>query len=162
MRIGLIADTHGFLAPDALEALAGCEHIVHAGDIGPGVLEPLGKLGPVTAVRGNNDTRGAESLLLATERLELQGHCIVVVHRLAEEPRGEEDIVVFGHCHRKHAYFEGGRLYVNPGAAGRRGFHRERSVALLDLVEGSEPQVRFIDLVPRASLGGVPAGSHGA
>jgi len=57
VRVGLISDTHGLMRPEALAALAGCDAIVHAGDIGtPEVLEALGGLAPVTAVRGNNDT----------------------------------------------------------------------------------------------------------
>ena len=57
--VGVISDTHGLLRPEAVAALAGVERIVHAGDIGDrAVLEALGRLAPVTAVRGNND-RGA-------------------------------------------------------------------------------------------------------
>lgn len=54
--VGLIADTHGLLRPQALAALAGSRHIVHAGDIGaPEILQALERIAPVTAVRGNND-----------------------------------------------------------------------------------------------------------
>jgi len=55
-RIGLIADTHDLLRPEARVALAGVAHIIHAGDIcNPAVLEQLARIAPVTAVRGNND-----------------------------------------------------------------------------------------------------------
>ncbi len=152
MRIGLIADTHGFLGEDALAALDGCDHILHAGDVGPGVLEPLARLAPVTAVRGNNDSSGPEAALPAAVLLDLGGVTVAVVHRLADEPRAPHDVLVFGHCHRRHAYHEGSRLYANPGAAGRRGFHRERSVALLDLAAAVDPRLTFVDLLPRAAL----------
>ena len=56
LRIGLISDTHGLLRPEALAWLAGCDHTVHAGDIGDaGILQQLRVLAPLTAVRGNND-----------------------------------------------------------------------------------------------------------
>ncbi len=56
MKIGLISDTHGLLRPEALAALAGVEHIIHAGDIGgPAVIAALRGIAPVEAVRGNND-----------------------------------------------------------------------------------------------------------
>lgn len=56
MKIGVIADTHGLLRPEAIDALVGCELIVHAGDIGkPQVLEVLEALAPLRVVRGNND-----------------------------------------------------------------------------------------------------------
>lgn len=55
-RIGVISDTHGLLRPEAVEALRGCERIIHAGDVGkPGILEALGRLAPTLAVRGNVD-----------------------------------------------------------------------------------------------------------
>jgi hypothetical protein len=55
--LGVISDTHGLLRPEALEALRGSELIIHAGDVGePVVLERLGEIAPVLAVRGNVDT----------------------------------------------------------------------------------------------------------
>ncbi len=55
-RIGLVSDTHGQLDPKAYAALAECDHIIHAGDIGgPDIIRSLESLAPVTAVLGNND-----------------------------------------------------------------------------------------------------------
>jgi len=51
IRIGLISDTHGLLRPEAVDVLRGSDFIVHAGDIGEHVLEPLSTIAPVTAVR---------------------------------------------------------------------------------------------------------------
>src|SRR5271168_4774349 len=60
MRIGVISDTHGLLRPEVLTALAGVEHILHAGDIGDiAILDALRSIAPVTAIRGNIDTSGA-------------------------------------------------------------------------------------------------------
>ena len=54
--IGVISDTHGLLRPEAMAALRGAEHIIHAGDVGsPEILENLAAIAPVTAVRGNVD-----------------------------------------------------------------------------------------------------------
>src|SRR5262249_46208022 len=59
--IGAISDTHGLLRPQALAALAGCDPIIHGGEVGsPDVLARLGALGPVHAGRGNVD-HGARS-----------------------------------------------------------------------------------------------------
>ena len=54
--VGIISDTHGRLDERAFAALADCDHIIHAGDIGdPSILRELECLAPVTAVLGNND-----------------------------------------------------------------------------------------------------------
>ena len=149
MRFGLIADTHGYLGEDALRALAGCDAILHAGDVGEGVLAGLGLLAPLTAVRGNNDTTGAAAALPGVAYLDSPAGPIAVVHRLVDAPREGWDVLVFGHCHRPHVYEdERGRLYANPGAAGRRGFHRERSVAVLSCQAGAAT-VEVVSLGPR-------------
>ncbi|MGB8760254.1 MAG: metallophosphoesterase family protein, partial [Candidatus Sulfotelmatobacter sp.] len=50
MLIGVISDTHGLLRPEAIAALRGSEHIIHAGDVGaPEILEQLAAIAPVTA-----------------------------------------------------------------------------------------------------------------
>lgn len=56
LRVGVVSDTHGLLRPEAMVCLRGTDFIVHARDIGTaGVLEEIGTLAPVTAVRCNND-----------------------------------------------------------------------------------------------------------
>jgi predicted phosphodiesterase len=58
LHVGLISDTHGLLRPEALQALRGSDYIIHAGDIcDPQILESLGEIAPVTAVRGNGSAR---------------------------------------------------------------------------------------------------------
>ena len=67
MLIGVISDTHGLLRPEALEALAGVEHIIHAGDIGsPDIVPRLAEIAPVTAIRGNVDIQAWARELTAT------------------------------------------------------------------------------------------------
>ena len=54
--IGVISDTHGLLRREAISALQGSDHIIHAGDIGDAaILDRLNEIAPVTAVRGNVD-----------------------------------------------------------------------------------------------------------
>lgn len=76
MLIGVISDTHGLLRPEAVNALRGVEHILHAGDVGDiRVLEKLREIAPVTAIRGNVDLRGPCAELPATDVVELGGSC---------------------------------------------------------------------------------------
>ena len=141
MRIGLIADTHGLLRPEALAALAGCGHIVHAGDIGdPAILERLSAIAPVTAVRGNNDTRRWARLLPLRTTVEVAGHVLYVVHeaadlRLHPEP-AHAAAVVTGHSHRPCIERRGATLYVNPGSAGPRRLKLPVTVATLQVRRG--------------------------
>src|SRR5215213_2270978 len=86
-RIGLISDTHGLLRPEALRALEGCEHIVHAGDVGaPSILDELRRIAPVTAVRGNVD-RGAWAEALPETAIVDPGIFVIHdVHALSVHP----------------------------------------------------------------------------
>ena len=84
IRIGLISDTHGLLRPEAVDVLRGSDFIVHAGDIGEGVLEPLSTIAPVTAVRGNNDRAPWAERIAETEWLRFGEVTLHVLHDLAD------------------------------------------------------------------------------
>jgi len=152
--VGLGSDTHGLADERLLQALAGCELLLHAGDIGPGVLERLRSVAPVVAVRGNTDRSAEFSALPFVQRLELAGHPVALVHRREDAPADGWRLLVCGHTHRPCVEERDGRWVVNPGAAGRRGFHDRRTAALLELEPGRPPLVRLIDLGPRR--GGEP------
>ena len=155
MNIGLISDTHGLLRPEALAALSGCDVVIHAGDIGgelggDTILSALAQIGPVYAIRGNNDlARGA-----APERLSLRlgGASILVVHDQHElSTPYEADVVVCGHSHKPNITNVGRCLVVNPGSAGPRRFSLPVSVARLILEDGPpRAELRVLDLAPAA------------
>ncbi|PAU66638.1 YfcE family phosphodiesterase [Pseudomonas sp. PIC25] len=142
MRIGLIADTHGLLRPEALERLRGCDHLIHAGDIGGSeILAQLESIAPLSVVRGNNDTgEWAENL---PERLVIKfGRiAIYVLHDLKTldiDPAAEKiAVVVAGHSHKPALLERDGVLYVNPGSAGPRRFKLPISVGSL-FIEGQD------------------------
>lgn len=150
MLIGVISDTHGYVDPRLAAAFAGVETIVHAGDVGGAhVLDALRAMAPLHAVYGNNDEKAGGLGLRLREDLELGGAHIHLVHQLPHaRPRPRARIVVYGHSHRALIERRGGRLYVNPGAAGRVGFHRVQSVALLTIDEG-EIDARIVELGAR-------------
>ena len=134
MRIGVLSDTHGLLRPEVLPALAGSDHILHAGDVGdPSILDALRMLAPVTAIRGNIDRSGPCSLLPATEAVELGGHLIYMVHALADldlDPRAAQvSVVLSGHSHQPSLVARDGVLYLNPGSVGPRRFKLPISLA---------------------------------
>lgn len=149
--IGLISDTHGLLRPEVFEALSAVEIILHAGDVGEGVLEELGTIAPVRAVFGNTDPPGTPGLEPQIE-VTIEGVRIHVSHghelgsptpqRLLE--RYDADVIVYGHTHRQLVTRAGGRLVINPGAAGHRRFDLTPSVGRLTITNGTAD----VELVP--------------
>jgi putative phosphoesterase len=137
--IGVISDTHGLLRPEAVEALGGCDSIIHAGDVGtPEVLEQLRQVAPVAAVRGNVDNGSWALSLPPTLVIEFERHVIHVRHILSDVVPVPDGIsaVVYGHSHKPSVEDRGGVLYLNPGSAGPRRFRLPVTVARMSLVEG--------------------------
>lgn len=145
-RIALISDTHGLLRPQALAALEGCDAVIHAGDIGPPeLLEQLGKIAPLTVVRGNNDRAAWALDLPHTALLDVDGVRLCVVHDVKEAPEPLPQgvrVVVSGHSHKPGCVERGGVLWVNPGSAGPRRFKLPVSVGEL-LIHGNEVRARL-------------------
>ena len=138
IRIGLISDTHGLMRPEALAALAGVAHLVHAGDIGSAeILAQLGKVAPVTAVRGNNDRESWARGLAEHEVAEIAGKSIYVLHDLKEidlDPAAAGfSVVVSGHSHKPSITTKDDVLYVNPGSAGPRRFKLPICVGTIEI-----------------------------
>jgi uncharacterized protein len=138
LRVGVISDTHGLLRPEATARLAGCDYIVHGGDIGGReILAQLALLAPVTAVRGNNDREAWAASLPETQLLQVGAVNIFVLHNLDQLkacgcPDGVR-VVVSGHSHKPVICERDGVLYVNPGSAGPRRFKLPVSVAQLEI-----------------------------
>ena len=154
MIVGLISDTHGLMRPEALKALAGSDVILHGGDIGgPAVLDALGTIAPVIAVRGNNDrerwAKAVPEIVVKT----LGGVKVCMIHQLGEltlDPAREGiAVVVSGHSHKPVVERRGGVLYVNPGSAGPRRFSLPIAVGRLRLGRGA-PRATIRKLIPSA------------
>jgi uncharacterized protein len=138
LTIGVISDTHGLLRPEAIEALAGVDHILHAGDVGATViLDTLRGIAPLTAIRGNIDTSGICGALPATESVELAGRLFYLVHSLHDldiDPAAAGvACVVSGHSHRVEVQQRSEILYLNPGSAGPRRFNLPVTLARISL-----------------------------
>lgn len=148
MRIGLISDTHGLLRPEAVRALRGADLIVHGGDVGgPEILEALGAIARVVAVRGNNDRGAWARALQETATFEEEGTRVHVVHDVKELALAAPvDAVISGHSHAPRVREEDGVLYVNPGSAGPRRFSLPISIGWLTLVRGRRPRARLVTI----------------
>jgi len=164
VRLGLVSDSHGLADPALPALLAGCDLILHAGDLVKAeVLRPLEAVAPVRAVRGNNDHAGALRALPEVLRLDLAEVAILLLHEIGSPARlhpqpgrlvrsARPQVVVYGHSHAPYAAVHDGILFVNPGSAGPRRFSLPRSAGLLHLRPG-HARVELYDLeAPAATL----------
>lgn len=136
-RIGVLSDTHGVLPPQVFTFFKDCDEIWHAGDIGPGILDRLQQFKPLRAVWGNCDSITYHYVLQEREFFVVEGQRVLMTHiggwpgHYPFELRrtlelAQPDIFVCGHCHILKVMYdkEMGFLHINPGAAGREGFHK--------------------------------------
>ena len=140
--VGLIADTHGLLRPQALHLLRGSDHIVHAGDVGnPAILAELAAIAPLTAIRGNIDIAPWAATLPDMALLTVAGARIHVLHSLADlvphQAGAGYHAVIHGHSHKPEIRRQDGVLYINPGSAGPRRFSLPISLARLTIEAGN-------------------------
>lgn len=147
--VSMIADTHGLLRAEALEALRDAHLIIHAGDVGPnGVLEALERLAPVRTVRGNVD-KGVWAEKLPRDALVRVGEIEIYVYHGHEEPGSAAvgcGVVVSGHLHKSEITEKRGVLYLNPGSAGPR--HFKLPVTLMRLyISGKAVRPELVHLV---------------
>lgn len=154
----LLSDTHGTLDDRILEYASNADEIWHAGDIGTtDVLDRLMKVKPTRAVYGNID--GQELRQMCPEHLffECEDVKVLMIHiagsfgkytpqtrRLIDE--NKPGLLVCGHSHILTIKKENktGHLHVNPGAAGRSGFHTVRTLVRF-VIEG--PTIRHMDVI---------------
>jgi putative phosphoesterase len=150
LLLGVISDTHGLLRPQALDALRGCDLIIHAGDVGnPDILDPLRALAPLFVVRGNVDTGSWALKLPMTELVDVGGLWFYVLHEISQldldPPTADVAAVVYGHSHKPSIETRDGVLYLNPGSAGPRRFNLPVSIARVRVV-GQEIQPDIVQL----------------
>lgn len=160
LRVGVVADTHSAPHRRGLEHLAALkpDALFHAGDIGDlAVLDVLGAIAPVYAVRGNIDgvTRELPDVLLidvvggASARRVLLSHYGVAGVRVradvARQARAEgASLVVCGHSHVPFYGVDRGLTVFNPGSMGPRRFTLPIVFGELTLSD-EEPAVRHVD-----------------
>lgn len=161
MRLGILSDTHGYWHPALDSTLQGVDTILHAGDVGtPDILDRLEAIAPTYAVYGNVDGNPIRHRAPRVQRLRLAGVRIMMVHigghpdrwakgirsMLINEP---PDMFICGHSHilrMERITNPVPLLYVNPGAAGRQGFHRVKTVIRIDMHDGRPTQAEVVHL----------------
>jgi putative phosphoesterase len=151
VRIGVISDTHipsraRTLPPQVVEAFAGVDAVLHAGDVTTRrTLDDLAAVAPVTAVAGNVDDASLRAALPERVRLALDGVEVGMVHDSGPSQGRRERmrrafpgcrVVVYGHSHQPVIEDRDGLLLVNPGSACDPRRAKVPSVAILEIVGG--------------------------
>ena len=149
-RLGLIADTHGYLPSDALEVFRAVDLILHAGDIGSEeILRNLEQAAPVVAVRGNMDCGPWADRLAEKVSVRIGDRFVHMIHDLmrlrADAIREDCLAVVAGHTHRCSIEHRNGVLFLNPGSAGAPR-HGEFACVALVHVTGSSAAAELVPL----------------
>ena len=146
-KIGLLSDTHGWLNPDIFEFFKDCDEIWHAGDIGNiETAEELERFKPLRAVFGNIDDANVRMDYPMIQTFQVEDAKVVMTHiggypnhyeTFAREVIEKEkpDMFVSGHSHILKIVYDDrySLLHVNPGAAGRNGFHRKMTMVRFEI-----------------------------
>ncbi len=137
-RIGLLSDTHGFIHPEIPRIFASCDEIWHAGDFGSlEVMQELSSIKPLRGVHGNIDGQDIRQIYPRFLRFRCEDADVLITHiggypdRYTPEVRpiiesGPPDLFISGHSHILKVMPDNRNqlLHINPGAAGKSGFHQ--------------------------------------
>ncbi len=160
-RIGLISDTHGYLDSAVFEHFKVCDELWHAGDVGSAeIITQLESFKPLRAVSGNIDGQSVRVLAPENQHFEVEGFDVWITHIGGYPPRYNPtvkpqlrsrtpDIFVCGHSHILRVMRDpvlGKLLYLNPGAAGREGFHKMRTLLRFTLDAGKVKDMEVVEL----------------
>ena len=163
-RIGVLSDTHGHYDPKFEKYFSECDEIWHAGDIGDiSVTDQLKKIAPLRVVYGNIDNHILRAEFPANTRFSLEGFDIWITH-IGGKPyvydwkirdkinANPPQIFVCGHSHICKVQMDKRlkMLYINPGAAGVKGFHKVRTILRFTLDKGNIKDMEVIELGNRA------------
>ena len=141
-RIGLLSDTHNFLDPLIFDHFKNCDEIWHAGDFGTAsIAEELQSFKPLKGVYGNIDGYDINSVYPEQLVFTCEGVKVMMRHIGGYPPRYNIEtkkellihrpgLFISGHSHiLKIMYDEKIKcLHMNPGAAGKHGWHKVRTL----------------------------------
>ena len=165
MKIGLLSDTHDYLDDQILRHLSDRDEIWHAGDFGSArVAEQLREVAPLRGVFGNIDGQDIRQLYPKVLRFEVEGMDVMMTHiggypgKYHPDVRNEirtnpPQLYVTGHSHILKIMPDkslGSLLHINPGAAGRHGFHKVRTMVRFAIEAGQLRELQVIELGKRA------------
>ena len=162
-QIGLLSDTHGYFDPRIKEYFKDVEEIWHAGDIGNlETADEIAAFKPLKAVYGNIDGHEIRSVYPEDQRFNYHGMDIWIRH-IGGYPGNYDsrirnlmqinppEVFISGHSHICKVIPDKkfGLLHINPGAAGKSGFHQIRTVIRFNINDGRIRDLEVIELGKR-------------
>jgi uncharacterized protein len=166
MNIGLLSDTHGWIHPELFRFFENCDEIWHAGDIGNiETADTLAAFRPLRAVYGNIDDAKVRSVYGENLRFKSVGLDVWITH-IGGTPGNYEkrvrqvimndppDLFICGHSHIAKIMHDkrSGLLYINPGAAGYKGFHKFMTAVRFRIAETGIMDLELIELGERGRI----------
>ncbi|TYP99418.1 hypothetical protein C7447_10114 [Tenacibaculum adriaticum] len=162
-KILLLSDTHSYIDDQILKFVQQADEIWHAGDIGDlQVTDTLKKLKPLRAVYGNIDDKDARTEFPLDNKFTIEGVSVWITHiggypnkynqRVREELKSNPPkLFICGHSHILKIQFDKNLnlLHLNPGAAGKHGFHKVRTMIRFELDNKEIKNMEIIELAKR-------------
>lgn len=148
VKLGILSDTHGYLPIKVKEFLKPCHLIIHAGDIGTSdIISSLSEICPIKGVWGNIDGTNIRTIFPEFDIFKIEDVSILVMHIGGYSPKynsnsiklikkHKPNLFIAGHSHILRISYdkENTLLYINPGAAGKFGFHTHITTVRLDII----------------------------
>lgn len=142
LRIGLLSDTHHFLDDAIFSHFEGCDEVWHAGDFGTAHLaRRLADFRPLRGVSGNIDGQDIRGIYPEKLRWQSEGVNVLMTHIGGYPPRynpallrdlraDPPQLFICGHSHILKIIYDDklNCLHMNPGAAGKQGWHQIRTL----------------------------------
>ncbi|WP_026464753.1 metallophosphoesterase family protein [Adhaeribacter aquaticus] len=164
MKIGLISDTHSYVDEQILRHMGECDEIWHGGDFGSlAVSDALAALAPLRGVYGNIDDITLRSVHPKVQRFSVASLDVLMTHIGGYPGKYHPDIstliktnppqlFISGHSHILKVMPDKSLnlLHINPGAAGRHGFHHIRTLVKFEINNGKIENLQVVELGKRA------------
>lgn len=166
MKIGLLSDTHSWLEPSIFEHFEHCDEVWHAGDIGDiATLDRLADFKPLRTVYGNIDGSEIRARAPLNNIFTVAGLKVFMTHiggypgrytprvrKLLDQEKPQ--LYICGHSHILKVMPDPKRqlLHMNPGACGKHGFHRVKTLLRFDILEEKVANLQVIELGLRGAI----------
>ena len=165
-KVLVISDTHSYIDDRIIKYASEADYVIHAGDIGNfDVIRKLKSVSEVLFVYGNIDGNEIRSESNKFEFFKLNDLKILLTHISGKTPKYNKetlikikehnpDLLIAGHSHiLKIQYDKINKLiFLNPGAAGRHGFHLKRTMLRFEIKLNKIENLEIIELGSRSDL----------